>query len=199
MSRLRPLLLLFAASGCSSAGFDLADPSDSAGEFLDGTTGQDVSSVDAVDAGHESASETAPIESGDSSSSSEADASSETLDSGCPLFEHHDAWSGTTWKSCLPSGVVGDASTYSAALLDDEMLHVEAATPSGCSWGSRSSITCGSETCTVRTYSCPALFDGGTASSTWCTTGSMAGWFTGGEGVGRAAICPTTDAHGGWW
>ena len=198
--------LLFALCACSSAAFDVAgDPPDT---LEDDSASSDVEQLDGGDAELE----TGPGEVRDSKPHDDATSfvdsgatidTSSSIDSsptetGCTLHDHFEPVSGTKYTSCLPTGVPGDASTYSSALLDDELAHCEVTTPAGCSWGPRTSITCGTETCTVRAYSC-AAFDGGTASSTWCSTGPLAGWLTGGEGVGRPAICPTTDSHGVWW
>lgn len=210
MSRTAVLPLLFALSACSSAAFDVAgDPADA----LEGddAANSDVELLDTGDAGdalletgpgevrdskpHDDT--TSPLDSGTTTDTSPSSDTS-PADAGCTLHDHYEPVSGKKYTSCLPSGVPGDGSTYSSALFDDEIAHCDAETPAGCSWGPPTPITCGAETCFARAYSC-AAFDGGTAASTWCVTGSLAGWITGGEGVGKPAICPTTDVHGVWW
>jgi hypothetical protein len=108
------------------------------------------------------------------------------------FYPHHDPMYGAKWDSCLPSGVPGEPTTYSTALFDDEMAHVDAATPTGYTWGATSSVTCGTESCTQRQLT----YDGGVGFAIWCTTGSMAGWFI---GANPTSICPTTDSHGEWY
>ncbi len=152
-----------------------------------------------------SSGETGPGEVRDSSSTTDSaaggdvDAGGDTTpppDTGCPLYPHSDPWAGTHWSSCLPSGVAGDPSTYSSALFEDEMAHVDAATPASSTWGARSSITCGSVTCTARGYTSTGF--SGTAWCVWCSAGSSAGWFIGAS-VAPAPVCPTTDVHGVWY
>jgi hypothetical protein len=206
---MRPAAVLFAllaCAGCSSAAFDLAgdgpdaDADDAELEASSDVAGDDSRHdvvVDSSPAESRDAGDTAPAT--DSSPATDAPIDSITTevetDTGCPLFSHHDPMYGSSWSSCLHAGVPGDGSTYSAALFDDELAHVDAATPSGCSWGPRSSIACGTETCTARSYVCPAIFTG-TAWATWCSTGSSAGWFI---GANPTLLCPTTDAHANWY
>lgn len=113
-------------------------------------------------------------------------------DAGCPLYGHDDPLSSTSYDSCLPTGVPGDGSTYSKALLDGEIAHAAEKTP-WITWGSASDLSCDSQTCEVHSLT----VDAGVAFGIWCSTGPAAGWFIE-TGVGVPAMCPTSSVHGIW-
>jgi hypothetical protein len=134
------------------------------------------------------------VDTGSPSTDTEAIDSVDTspIDTGCPLYAHDDPMSGTSFESCLPTGVVGDPSTYSIALLDDEIAHAKSHTPS-ITWGSPTTTTCDGVDCTT----CSLTVDAGIAYATWCAGGALAGYFLE-SSVGAGPPCPTAAIHGVW-
>jgi hypothetical protein len=110
----------------------------------------------------------------------------------CTLHDHFDPLSSKSYASCLPTGVLGDPSTYSSALLDDEIAFAEKNTP-GFTWGTPTTLECDGESCTSISFS----IDGGVGWATWCSTGTLAGYFIE-TTLGGVATCPIITGHGGW-
>jgi hypothetical protein len=185
------ILAVFDATGCNAifGSFDKVDDTSDPRDTSDPS--DSIADVSTSDAGMDGASE---VSVDTTSAESDAENASEAGDTGCVLHPHYDPMYGKKWDSCLPSGVPGDPTTYSAALLDEEFLHVEASAPAGYTFGARTPVVCGSETCIARSYTGPAIT--GTAWSTWCITGASAGWFVGAN-ISVDPMCPSSDA-GNW-
>jgi hypothetical protein len=205
MNRLS-ILVFLAFAGCSSAGFDVADPTEATdapagddrttivdasststdapaehdtrkGEGADTASPPPVDAVPPADAGDSAESESAP----------EAEAGCVPHDHDCPIG------SAPHFASCLASGVPGEAATYSAALLDEQIAHAIATLPSGTTSSARFDVPCGAETCAAVTLTDVA----GTAVVTWCATGPLAGYARIGA-HGAPAGCPIAGAADTW-
>ena len=170
---------LGSAPACSSTAADTAD------------TGTALDTNAATDSPAESApaetvpAETAPSEGGDAA----------TGPDGCTLYEHYDRngnpATGTKpstqeYTSCLPAPDTATPSTYTMALLDQEIAHTALILPGA--WGSVTATTCDGCACAIRPRGTDALF-------MWCWGGYLAGTsLAGGVGATEAAMCGTAKA-----
>jgi hypothetical protein len=122
----------------------------------------------------------------------------------CPIGSHGcpppgDAASHAKYFSCLPTGNTADPSTYSAALIDEQIAHVEASDTR--TW-SRFSFSCSGQPCVGLSYS-------GTSGSApyyeahlWCNTGTVIGRSGGCSATGSTSCTPACNGPTSgvaWW
>lgn len=133
-------------------------------------------------------------------------------DAGCPLHPHHLVFYGD-YESCLPTGTLSDLSTYSEALIAEQIDRtIAASSPTPYVWGKTStSVFCdgssatpstSGETCVARSFTNLAAADAGACLGsgcsgwfTWCRTGVVVGRVIAVSGF--KTFCPT--AGGPQW
>jgi hypothetical protein len=188
------VLTFLALVGCSSEAFEVADPT-TAIDAPAGDVGADVDASTEHDTRKGEGADAPPLDAVDTSAAESAapDAALET-EAGCTLHDH-ECPIGTAphFTSCLETGTPGDAATYSAAVLDEQIAHAIATLPSGTTSSARFDVPCGAETCAAITLTDVA----GPAVVTWCATGPLAGYARIGA-HGSPAGCPISGAADEW-
>jgi hypothetical protein len=220
--RLCGIAATMAAAGCTAlfGSFDKIDgDAASIGDALDATSSDDAERDTAlVDDARDATSPDDTESDGGMLDSSAGDGDTGGGDAGCTLYEHQcpslacwcpigakgcpppsDAASTAKYFSCLPTGNTADPSTYSAALIDEQIAHVEASNTR--TW-SRFSFSCSGQPCVGLSFS-------GTSGSApyyeahlWCNTGGVIGRSGQCSATGSTSCTPSCDAPTSavqWW